>query len=124
MTSEERHENRNRPNWLPQVHLGKFVKWLLNIIGITYLIDQIIKRRPVRAAADGIQAWTNIIVVWLLILWIGLFILSIELIIPWNHISGVYNFDSGQWIVLVASACSLVRALWIWQKLEFKPKDE
>ena len=67
----------------------------------------------------------NITVVCALVAWIIIFTVSIELIIPWNHITGAYSFiDSGQWIVLVAAICSLVRVLWIWLELERLPHDQ
>ena len=87
-------------------------------------MDQIIKGRQGSDAADKTVALINIIVVYLLFGWIIFIILSIELIIPWNHIAGAYSFDSGQWIILVAATCSLVRVLYIWQRLERLPDDE
>jgi len=70
-------------------------------------------------------AQINLAVLIILVGWITFIILSIELIIPWNHISGAYSFDSGQWIVLVAAVCNFIRVLYKWQKLErMKPKDD
>ena len=120
------HHN-DRPRFLPYrilVDLGGFVNGFFSFVGRYSVVDKMIRGREGTDAADETVAFINNTVIFALIAWIIFIILSIELIIPWNHISGVYSFDSGQWIVLVASACSLVRVLWIWQKLEFKPKDE
>ena len=88
------------------------------------VVDQLIRGRE-GIDSDRTVARINISVVWALTAWIIVIILSIELIIQWNHIFGAYIFDdSGQWTVLVAAICSLVRVLSIWRELEFLPKDE
>ena len=91
----------------------------------SYLVDQMIRGREGTDPydLDRTVASINITVGSALVTWIIIFILSIELIIPWNHISGAYSFDSGQWIPLV-TACSLVRLLYVWQQLERLPRNE
>ena len=79
----------------------------------------IIRAREERYASNATDRWINIFVVYTLIAWFIVYTLSIELLIPWNHITGAYSFDdSGQWIILVAAICNLVRVLWRWQELE------
>ena len=126
MSSSERQARRETPILPFNLHidLGPTVNGLLKAVGSISVMDQIIKGRQGSDAADKTVALINIIVVYLLFGWIIFIILSIELIIPWNHIAGAYSFDSGQWIILVAATCSLVRVLYIWQRLERLPDDE
>lgn len=127
MSPLDRQLHRNRPTLLPVkifVDLGGIVNGFFGFVGRYSVVDQMIRGRDGEDAHKQTVAWINITVVFTLIAWITFIILSIELIIPWNHISGAYSFDSGQWIILVAATCTLVRVLFKWQKLERLPKDE
>lgn len=74
--------------------------------------------------SDRNVARINFTVVCALLAWIIVIILSIELAIRWNHISGAYILnDIGQWTILLAAICSVVRVLWVWQELERLPED-
>ena len=104
--------------------IGVVANALFNGASVLLVVIQMMKGRTGPEAYDRIVSCLQIWVVWLLLLWIIFIILSIELIIPWNHIMGAYSFDSGQWIILVASICALVRVVWLLRKLRRLPHDE
>lgn len=82
-------------------------------------MDIIIRAREERHEAVRWLQWIDIFVVNAMIAWFIVYTLSIELLIPWNHITGAHSFgDSGQWIIFVAAICNLVRVLWRWQERE------
>ena len=130
MSPLDRQLHRNPPTLSPYkilVDLGGFISGFFNFVGhslVILIFRHLLRGRDAEAVRKQIVAYINFIVVCTLILWITFIILSIELIIPWNHISGAYSFDSGQWIILVTATCTLVRVLFKWQKLERLPKNE
>ena len=126
LTPGERHAHRNPPTVSPARLriLGVVANALFDAAGVVLVVTQMMKGRSGPEAYHQIVPWLEFGVVCLLFGWIIFIILSIELIIPWNHIAGAYSFDSGQWIILVAATCSLVRVVWIWRELERLPKNK
>ena len=112
-----------RSTFLPYRMLVEAVKFGFSSVGT--VVDQMIRGREGTDENDRTVAQINITVVCALATWLIFIILSIELIIKWNHITGAYSFsDSGQWIVLLAAICSLVKVMWMWLVLELLPYDQ
>ena len=108
------------------VGFGHAVNGFIEFLGEYSVVDEILGGSSGQEAHDRIVKRIESLVALLLVAWIILIILSIELIIPWNHITGAYSFDSGQWIILVAATCGILRVFWIWLRLglERLPDDE